>query len=544
MLADNDELFRVTITPALTRNVSDTLHRVSEIVPLTNDDIAQIGLRARKQGKYAATTIASTLTFEQVAKLNLLAPSLPGIKTEFSWRRRYHDGAALSHVVGVVGSVNRFAIDDDAVMRLPDMRVGKNGAELAFDSELRGIGGTEKLEVDARGRIVRNLETIDPTPGRDIRITVDAELQRRVVERMQADICAAAVVLDVATGHVQVLASVPGYDARDIAGGISDEWGKLSGSEFKPLLNRAVAGCYAPGATFLSVTALGALEAGVVSPEEHIVCNGKFEYGGQQFRCSKPEGHGSVDVHDAIRSSCDVFFYEISSRLGISPIAAAARALGLGVASGIGLAEEKPGTVPDPDWKRGNLDSGWHGGETLLTATGRGYLVATPLQLAVMMARIASGCLVAPSLSISDEAKRGEADTNFVPLSFKFANCDLVRKALTAAVNDSLGVGGEAKLGDGKPLVAGTVSSETGARQSAEGTNEVQRRTTLFVGYEPADKPRYAIATVTERSADGNAAARLGRDVINFVLERDAADVKSRAGNDLPGVSRAAGREG
>ena len=522
-LADNEEMFRVSITPALAKNVGGVLQRVSHIVPLTDDEIARIAARARKQGRNVATTIASDLSFEQVAKLNLFAPSLPGIKTDLAWRRRYPDGAALSHVVGFVGSVERFGIDDDAIARLPEMRIGKSGAELGFDADLRGTGGTQKVEVDARGRIISNLETVDPVAGRDITLTINSDLQRLAVDRMQSERRAAAVMLDIATGEIAVMACVPGFDPAEIAGGISNaEWQKLSDSEDKPLLNRAIAGQYPPGSTFAVVTALAALQAGVVSPDEHIVCNGQYEYGGQIYRCSKRSGHGSLSLREAIRSSCEVFFCEMSSRLGISRIAGAARAMGLGAAYNVGLSEEKAGVVPDPDWKRGNLNSTWLGGETLLTGLGQGYMQATPLQLAVMTARIASGQAVVPVLQKRDASSAKPA---FGALAYDPAHFNAVRAGMNAVVNDDGGTAEKAKLGDGKPLLAGKTGASPVSSRAVEVLDDsiewAKRGQSLFIGYEPADAPRYAIATVIEHGGDGDAAALLARDILNLAIDRD-----------------------
>lgn len=531
VLADNEELFRVTITPALADDVGDVLSRVARIVPLTDDDCRRVIARARKRNRNLPTTVVSDLTFEQVAKLNLYAPSLPGIKTELAWRRRYHDGAALSHAVGVVGSVERFGIDDDAVIRIPDIRIGKSGAELGFDDDLRGTAGSQKSEVDARGHVVRNLETIEPIPGRDVSLTLDAELQRRVVERMQQDGRASAVVLDIATGEMPIMASVPGFDPSQITGGISGaDWAKLSGSEDKPLLNRAIAGLYTPGSTLLVVTALAALDAGVVSLEEHVTCNGRYEYRGQIYRCSNPQGHGKVTLQDAIRSSCEVFFCEMSSRLGIGRIASAARAMGMGATSHIGLTEEKLGVVPDPDWKRGNLNAGWLGGETLLTGLGQGYMQATPLQLALVAARMASGQAVVPILRKSDAlTKAAEA------LPFRAAHFEAVRAAMVAAVNDAGGSAKAARPRDGRYVIAGkTGVSDIGARGTA-GSDRSKRSHALFIGYEPARAPRYAIATVVERASNTEAAAALARDILAQVSDRDERAKSGADGSDVPG---------
>ncbi|SFV29388.1 penicillin-binding protein 2 [Hyphomicrobium facile] len=522
VLADNEQVFRVTITPAIAKNVGGVLRRVSRILPLTDDEIAKIVARARKQGRNVPTTVASDLSFEQVAHLNLAAPSLPGINTEFALRRRYLGGSALCHVVGFVGSVERFTIDDDAVARLPEMRIGKSGAELGFDGDLRGAGGTQKVEVDARGRVVRNLETVDPVAGRDVTLTIDSELQRLVGDRLQSGASAAAAVLvDIQTGGIVVMASAPGFDPGAIAGGITAaDWQKLAQSEDKPLLNRAVAGQYAPGSTFVVVTALAALEAGVLSPGERIVCHGEYEYRGDVYRCSKREGHGSLSLHEAISSSCEVFFCEVAARLGIARLSAAARALGLGATWNFGLSEEKSGLVPDPDWKRGNLNSAWLGGETLLTGIGQGYVQATPLQLAVMTARIASGRSVVPQL------EKRDGISGFVPLGFSEAHVDAVRQGMAAAVNEQGGSAEEAKLGAGRPVVAG----KTGASK-------------MFIGYEPAETPRYAIATVVER---GNAsAALLARDILNFAVDRaDHAGGKSPQGGGVSPTGDDTGKAG
>jgi penicillin-binding protein 2 len=319
------------------------------------------------------------------------------------------------------------------------------------------------------------------------------------------------------------MASTPGFDAGAIAGGIADvDWQKLAQSEDKPLLNRAIAGQYAPGSTFLVVTALAALQAGVLSPNERIVCDGKYEYRGEVYRCSNREGHGSLSLHDAIRSSCEVFFCEVASRLGIVRIAAAARAMGLGATWNIGLSEEKAGLVPDPDWKRGNLNSSWLGGETLLTGLGQGYMQATPLQLAVMAARIARGRDVAPVL------KKRDGALAFRPLAFGTDHLDAVRSGMAAVVNEEGGSAGEARLGASKPIVAGKA-----------GTSKV------FIGYEPAGAPRYAIATVIERGGDSTATAvLLARDILNIAVDRaEAAPGNARQGG-VPPTSGSVGKAG
>lgn len=536
-IADNEETFRATVTPALVKDLGSVLARLQQILPLTNGDIAEILRRTKKQSRSIPTVVATDLTFEQIAKLNLFAPSLPGVGTESTSRRQYHGGAAIGHVVGFVGSVDRVGVDDDAVLRLPEMRVGKCGAEAGFESVLRGSGGTAKVEVDARGRIVRNLETVEPVPGHDVTLSIDADLQQQILARLQRERLAAAVVLDVRTGEIVASASVPGYDPSKIASGISEaDWQKLTATPDNPLLDRVISGQYAPGSTFKLVTALAALDAGVVSPDERIACPGHYEFAGQKYACWKETGHGDVTMHDALRCSCDVFFFEMARRAGIEKIAATARRLGLGAPCNVGLANEKAGVIPDPDWKRGNFNAPWSDGETLLAGVGQGAVQATPLQLALMTARIARGRAVTASIEKRDAHAQPR---DFTALAFKDAHLDVVRNGMIGAVNEDGGAAGNAKLGDGRPrLAAETGASEAGTQAAESSDVEFSKRgDAVFVAYTPADAPRYAVATVIEHGGAGDlTAAPLARDILNLVLDRE--DSK-RAGTDAAGKKAA-----
>jgi penicillin-binding protein 2 len=536
-IADNEETFRATVTPALVKDLGGVLARLQQILPLTDGGIAEILRRTKKQSRSIPTVVATDLTFEQIAKLNLFAPSLPGVGTESTSRRQYHGGAAIGHVVGFVGSVDRVGVDDDAVLRLPEMRVGKCGAEAGFESVLRGSGGTAKVEVDARGRIVRNLETVEPVPGHDVTLSIDADLQQQILARLRRERLAAAVVLDVGTGEIVASASVPGYNPSKIASGISEaDWQKLTAAPDNPLLDRVISGQYAPGSTFKLVTALAALDAGVVSPDERIACSGHYEFAGQKYACWKETGHGDVTMHDALRCSCDVFFFEMARRAGIEKIAATARRLGLGAPCNVGLANEKAGVIPDPDWKRGNFNAPWSDGETLLAGVGQGAVQATPLQLALMTARIARGRAVNATIEKRDTHAQQQ---DFAVLAFKDSHLDVVRNGMIGAVNEDGGTAGNAKLGDGRPrLAAETGASEAGTQAAESSDVEFSKRgDAVFVAYTPADAPRYAVATVIEHGGAGDlTTAPLARDILNLVLDRE--DSK-RAGTDAAGKKAA-----
>jgi penicillin-binding protein 2 len=382
VLADNEEMFRATLTPALAGDVPTVLALFRRIVPITADEAEKVAKRAKKQSRNTAIIIATDLTFEQVAQINLYAPHLPGVRTEIFWRRRYRQGPAAGHVVGYVGSIERPSINDDPVKRLPGVRVGKTGIEIGMETVLCGEGGAQKIEVDARGRIVRNLELVEPVAGRDVALTLEMGLQRRIADRLLRERRASCVVIDVAGGEIVAMASSPGYDPSDIVDAASDEIRqRIFTSEEKPMLNRATGGLYPPGSTFKVVTAVAALQAGRTEPKEQIKCEGHYELADRKFRCWNRTGHGQVDLRRAIKESCDVYFFEMARRLGIETLSDTARLLGLGVTYDLGL-PHKTGVVPDPDWKRGQWDTRWLGGETLLTGIGQGYVLSTPLQLA------------------------------------------------------------------------------------------------------------------------------------------------------------------
>ncbi len=526
ILADNEESFRVTITPALAGDVPSVLQQLRRLIPLRPEDFEAIAKRAKKQSRNTPITVAGDLTFEQVAQISLLAPYLPGIRTEVAWKRKYRQGAAVGHVVGYVGGVERIGVDDDPLMRMPGMRIGKSGVEAGMEPVLRGQGGTQKIEVDARGRMMRNLEMHDPKPGSDITLTIDTALQRRVLERLQQERRASCVVIELKAGEVVAMASTPGYDPSEIVEGMTDDtWHRLTTADDKPMMDRAAAGQYPPGSTFKIVTALAALHTGLVDVNERVTCDGRFELADQTYRCWKRAGHGRMNLHQALRESCDVYFFEMSKRLGIDAIADMARSLGLGQVFDCGLVQQKAGLVPDADWKRGRWNAGWLAGETILAGIGQGYVLTTPLQLAVMMARVATGKIVTPALV---RRYASGAAPDFPPLALHEDKLEAVRRGLVAVVNEEGGTGGNAGLGEGHVRVAGKTGTSQVSRASSDTAQDDlpwgERDHALFVAYFPADAPRYAVSAIVEHGGGGGAtAAPLVRDVIEAVLQADPA---------------------
>jgi penicillin-binding protein 2 len=536
-LAHNNENYNATVRVVREIDLPKIIKLVGEVVTIPADEQAALLAKAKQQARGSTLVLANDLTFDQVAALNLLAPQLPGVETNNAHRRAYDHGAVMGHIVGYTGKVERHAMDDDPLLRLQTVKVGKSGVERGLELTLRGKGGTRKFEVDSRGRVVRHLEEAEPVNGNDVVLSVDLELQKKVVARLARERRAALVVLDTATGEIVAMASNPGYDPSSFVNGIDEEqWKALSNGADQPMLNRAIGGMYPPGSTFKMVTALAALEANTVTLKEKCECNGVFELAGQTYRCWKRTGHVNADLHKALRESCDLYFYEAAKRTGITALATMARRLGLGQIYDCGLPQQKRGVIPDPDWKRTEYRAGWLDGETILAGIGQGYVSTTALQLAVMTARIATGLAVEPSIVRFEKNQVPP----FADLGLKPQHLKAVRDGMIACVNEDGGTGVEAQLGAGRTVVAGkTGTSQVRTNSQTDDDDPIweHRDHALFVSYFPADAPKYAIACVVEHAGGGGkAAAPLVRDVMDYILTDDP------AGRPYPKLKVNAGR--
>lgn len=527
-MADNIETFQAQVIPALATDLKRVLEVFSQIEPLSAEVQEAVLDRARRQSSNAPIILASELSWEQMARLNLNAPRLPGVVTLVAGRRQYHGDVAMGHLVGYTGPVERFALDDDPALRLPGSIVGKSGVEAGRDELLRGRAGLVRREVDARGRVLRELERRDPSRGADVALTIDADVQEAVRQRLRDFRRAAAVVIDIASGEVAAMVSVPGYDPSPFSEGITHkQWQKLVSAKDDPLIDRCVQGQYPPGSTFKMVTALAALEAGVVQPEEKFNCKGAVVLADQKFRCWNRTGHGPCDLHRSLKESCDVYYYEIAQRVGISRIAAMGERLGLGRVFDIGLEAQKPGLLPDPDWKRGALGKSWYDGETLLAGIGQGYVLSTPLQLAVMTAQLISGRAVEPRL-VRAEGDDGQSGQRFAKLEISPQFLVAIQRAMRAVVVEAGGTGKDASPRlSGVSIMGKTGTSQVTRLSGLRAQDELawhHRDHALFVGSISDDRPRYAAAAIVEHGGSGGkVAAPLVRDILEDVLQADPA---------------------
>ena len=523
IIAEDKENLRLLVLPAFCKSLPGTLDALSRIVRVSSTTRSRVMRAARRQSGYYPVLVAEGLTWRQFALLNILAPQIPGLRMDRAAYRKYHHGRPMGHVVGYVGMAGKSEVDLDPVMRLPGFRTGRAGVEKSFDPELRGRPGNINYEVDVHGRVVRELGSKPSTKGRDLVLTIDHHLQTVALDRIKEHRVASVVLMDVVTGGVLAMASTPTFDPNTIAFDPDpQEWRALARNKDNPLQNRAIRGQYPPGSTFKVVTALAGLHAGVIDEKETMHCPGSYRVGRKRFRCWKAHG-GGINVHEAIKQSCDTYFYETAKRMGIDHLAAVSRHFGLGRTYDCGLAGEKPGLIPDTAWKRANLLEAWYTGETVIAGIGQGFVLTTPLQLAVMTARVATGRAVLPKLVISPE----DQSEPWPLLGVDPAHLHIVRKGMIGVVNEPRGTARRSVL----QIPGVQMAGKTGTSQVVSSRNEhllsaYEREThALFIAYAPADKPRYAAACVVEHGGGGSrAAAPVVRDVMTEALLRDPAN--------------------
>jgi penicillin-binding protein 2 len=539
-LAQNEQNYRVLLVAEQANDVERTLDKLSQIIPIKAEERARILGEVRKKRAFVPVTVREYLPWDKVSQIEVNAPDLPGISIDVGQTRHYPYGRDMAHVLGYVAAVSEKELTGDPMLELPGFKVGKNGLEKQYEEKLRGAAGTSTLEVNAVGRTIRELKRTEGTPGQDLVLAMQAELQTYTQQRLSGERSASAVLLDVRRGGVLALGSHPSYDPSAFNLGISSkQWRELTSDPLHPLTNKATAGLYNPGSTFKMVVALAALEAGI-NPDETVYCPGHYKLGNARFHCWRRWGHGHMDMHDSIKHSCDIYFYDVSRRIGIERIAAMSRKLGLGDAVNLDLPGELSGTIPTKDWKRANIGEPWQGGETLVTAIGQGFVLTTPLQLAVMTARLAGRRNVTPHLARELEpraddtpgqqavdaamAAAGEPDL-FPPVELPERHLDLIHHAMDAVVNDREGTAYSKRITrEGWEMAGKTGTSQVRRITMAERRKGViknedlpwrRRDHGLFVGYAPVHAPRYAVAVVVEHGGGGSsAAAPIARDLL------------------------------
>lgn len=545
VLANNKLNWRALLVAEQTTNVAATLDGVSRIVPLSEYERARIERDVHRHRRFIPVLVRDFLSWDEMAKIEVNAPDLPGIVIDVGTTRLYPFGETLAHVVGYVAPPSDADMGDDPLMALPGIRVGRAGVEKFYEPALRGRAGVVQLEVNAVGRTIRELDRQEGIAGSELGLTIDAELQKQVIDRL-GDESASAVVMDCRNGEVLAMATNPSFDPSVFASGISQaQWVQWTKNRRTPLINKAAAGLYAPGSTFKMATALAGLEARTLTPSDRIHCPGYLDFGNARFHCWSKNGHGSLDLRSALKHSCDVFFYETARRCGIDHVAAMAHRLGMGVDLPIDWPGAKKGLIPSREWSA-SKGRYWNIGDTIVAGIGQGYIQVTPLQLATYASRVATGRAVVPHLLRSSDgaiepAARPEAWPSLgVPEHW----LQVVRGGMWAVVNEGGGTAPLARIPGGFGQLAGKTGSSQVRRVSRELRESGRFRSdrlpwefrphALFVAYAPYDNPRYALSVVVEHgNAGAAAAAPVARDIMTAVMGRDPGGKLDAAGQKI-----------
>lgn len=546
-LAINQQNYRVVVVQERARDMERTLNMLSQVVPLSDADRRRIMREIQRKRRFVPVTVKENLTWDQVAMIEVNAPDLPGVSIEVGEIRSHPHAQATAHILGYVGAVSESELGGDPVLALPGFRIGKAGVEKYHEKDLRGVAGTVQFEVNAVGRIIRELHRDEGQPGREITLTLDIALQHYTQRRLSEEKSAAAVLIDVHTGGIYALASNPSFDPNLFTTGINAEvWEELLSNPTTPLSNKAIAGQYAPGSTFKMMVALAALEAGVATSRYTVFCPGHMDLGDHRFHCWKKGGHGAVDMVGAIRHSCDTYFYDLARRVGIDRIAEICNRFGLGRTQALDLPGERPGLIPSREWKQASLGTSWQQGETLVAAIGQGYVLATPLQLAVMTARLVNGgYAVKPHLTKQIKGTRTE-QTVWPAIGVQKQHLELIIAAMSAVTNHPNGTAFKARINEpGMEMGGKTGTSQVRRITMAERSTGVlknedlpwrERDHALFVGFAPVHAPRYAVAVMVEHGGGGSAvAAPIARDILLECQKRDPARAAVAAGTEPPG---------
>lgn len=513
-LATNEQNFQALVIAEQTPDLDTTLEHFKKIIPLTGEEEEKIKKEVRNNKKFVPVKLKDNLTWNEASAVLLNAPYLPGVFINEGLNRSYPLGIYTAHFLGYVGAVAENDVKDDPLMMVPGFKIGKSGLEKTFEKELRGQGGNVKLEVNAYGRIMKEIERDKGSAGKDLYLTIDSRLQKFAQDAF-GDNSGAAIVLDVHSGEILAFVSVPSFDPNLFTTGISHkDWNALLNNERHPLTNKAISGQYSPGSTFKIVVALAALEAGVIDENTTFFCSGSMPLGNHIFHCWRHWGHGKQNVVEALKNSCDIFFYEVALQLGIEKIADMARLLGMGKPTGIALDNERGGLIPDQAWKLKKYGEKWQQGESVIAGIGQGYVLATPLQLAVMVSRVVNGGYnIVPTFIKPDLKEKGKIKK--LPVSRK--NIEIVKKGMLEVVNDEQGTAAAVRFNiDGIKMGGKTGTTQVRRISMEERKSGIVksedlpwrlRDHALFVGYAPQDNPHYAVAVVVEHGSSGSGVA-------------------------------------
>lgn len=528
VIARNSPSYRIIVVPEDASDVDDVIARLSQLVELDEEDLNRAITEMRRSPPFLPITLAEQVSWADISKVAVNAPALPGILPEVGLTRTYPQGPDFAHVVGYVGPVSDYDLsqidEPDQLLRIPRFQIGKVGLEAKEEELLRGKAGAKRVEVNASGRVMRELDRREGQPGADLQLTLDADLQGYVQARLGGE-SASAVVIDCDTGDLVAIASAPSFDPNLFVRGISvADYRALTEDPYRPLSNKSVQGTYPPGSTFKMMTAMAALEEGMIGPDDTVWCPGHLQVAGRRFHCWKRAGHGHVDLLNSLKQSCDVYYYDLALKVGIDKISAMAQRFGLGVRHDLPMSAVARGLTPNIAWKQEVHGQAWLVGDTANSAIGQGYMLASPLQLAVMSARLATGREVTPRLVKSIDGVE-QPDGGGATLGMNENNLRKMRRAMFAVSNDRRGTAYRSRILTEAFRMAGKTGTSqvrniTAAERAAgvirnEDLPWNRRDHALFVCFAPYEAPKYAVSVVVEHGGGGSrAAAPVARDIM------------------------------
>ena len=529
IIAKNEQDFQALMVAEQTPDIAETLKTFKQIVPLTEGEEQKIRKDLKNKRRFIPIKLKDNLSWNEVSKILLHAPDLPGVEINEGLSRYYPYADIYAHVLGYVGPVSDKDKKDNPLYMVPGFKIGKSGLERYFDYKLQGKGGTIKLEVNAYGRVMNEIERNSGEEGQSLILTLDARLQRAAYEAFGEE-SGAAVVLNVRTGEILALVSTPSFDPNLFTNGISyRHWNALLKNERTPLVNKAVSGQYSPGSTFKVVVALAALEAGVIDLNTRFNCSGGLDVGNIRFHCWRHSGHGSLNVVEALKHSCDIFFYETAMKLGIDKIHDMAVKLGMGNVLEVGLDNEKAGIIPTKAWKKARFGTSWTQGDAANSGIGQGYVLVTPLQLATMLARVVNGGYAVQPTFIKPTEKEL---SKIKRLDISTKNIEIVKRGMFEVVNGTGGTAGRARFNINGVMMGGKTGTTQVRRISMKERSSGilrdeqlpwrLRNHALFIGFTPVDNPRYSVAVIVEHGSSGSGvAAPIASKILQEALQLD-----------------------
>jgi len=536
-IAINTQVFQLHMIPENVPNLEELFFRLSRIIDFNERKKVSLIKRLKKRKPWEPIIISDNLSWSEFSRLNLFLHEIQGIKPVVSVARKYLDEGSSSHVIGYVSEMSVKDLENSELLRkinIPGLKTGKNGLEKSLNEEMIGEPGLQRFEVNAYGKRIKELKFEQGTAGKNYKTTLDLEVQKLAGELLK-DQSGSVSVMDIYTGDIIAMVSSPTFDANKFVHGItSKDWQNLINDDKKPLINKTIAGLYPPGSTLKPLVALSALENDVISPKTTRECRGVIELYGHTYHCWKEKGHGFVNLREAIKQSCDIYFYEVARRLGVDRLAETANKFGLGNKVFNIFNEEQAGLVPTTQWKLKNIGRGWVLGETLLAGIGQGYVQSTPIQLCLMTAQLANGGhKIKPRIIYDEQVLRSGTDDQeekFKKLYRNKENIKFVLDAQFGATNEPMGTSYRSRHVQSKYIFAGkTGTSQIRSITAEERELKIKQKDlpykrrdhALFTAFAPYKNPRYAFSVVIEHGGTGSsAAAPIAKKIIKKVLDR------------------------